>query len=120
MSPESGTNWEQRREHVRVPVDMTCPLMVPATGTVEARIIDISGGGCAIVTPFRLNEGKHCFLEIPFEAWTFEVEVAVRFSRNVPAGWLSGVMFFDIGKTLTEKIVREVFALQRYQLKNRK
>lgn len=117
----------QNREFVRISMD--CPIVVRpldedgAIGEmIFAKVIDISGGGLAIVNNATLPLGSKAVLEldnIPGVGMLRITGRVVRCARVEAAGgnvYHVGFQFLDMSRQHQNKLVKFIFALQRKSL----
>lgn len=124
----------QRREYYRVDVPQTTPLRchIPAQPpltreTLQARIVDISGGGIAMVEGLGAQvfpvgtRLQGCSIELP-GAMDVRVDLLVRASQAVPGRqdqvrWVSGCEFVDLPEPVRAQMQRLISRLEREQLR---
>jgi len=108
---------EQRREHVRVGISHACTLTWGDASADDARLLDLSGRGCAVMSTRERQLGDEGRISIPFEEWTFDGPVVVRSARDREDAWALGLNFPEAGSHDIDRLVREVFVELRNQLR---
>lgn len=119
----------QRREYYRLaaptgtPLRCTIPLPGGGTETIDARVLDISGGGIAVVVPPQgLNFGpeqefKNCRLELPeFGPITATLRIRNVFrlvQRNGIETLRAGCQFVDLSTATANTIQRYILKVER-------
>jgi c-di-GMP-binding flagellar brake protein YcgR len=121
----------QRREYFRLATPQSAPLLCSITHesgdgrtkTVSVRILDISGGGLAVVVPpdeiaFEAGaEFDHCSLRLPDgEPLAVRLKVRNLFQVEKPNGvkvMRAGCEFFGLSSAVTARIQRYMFKLER-------
>jgi c-di-GMP-binding flagellar brake protein YcgR len=113
---------EQRREHVRVELLRRCVVALPNAAGRTAELVDLSGTGCGFLvrsTPLVGDQGR---VSIDFDDWALEAGFEVRVVRAPKAGQPGrtyvGVRFEGLDSGDIDRIVREVFATMRRQIRN--
>ena len=110
----------QRRQNVRVNVHY--PITLHATGfpTVKARCRDLSATGVGFATRLPLENEAAGTVTIHFPEWNFTKEFVVRFVKPILAGKQCGAQFRELTEDERERLVKEVFAVQRSQLQEQR
>lgn len=114
---EETEEERQRRENVRI--NIRCPVTVKIDGheSMRSRARDMSATGIGFSTRLPLEIGMSGRVTIHFDRWAFSKEFVVRFSRSIIAGKHVGVEFRELTQDEHERIVKEVFAIQREALR---
>ena len=99
---------ENRREFLRVHTERACKLKISISGSTEmqeipARMVDISTGGCKLLTEQSLGEVKVLYLDIIFDE---KREAEIRES-NVFLQVDMDKALQNLTKTLVIKLIRE-------------
>lgn len=122
-------NRIQRREYVRVPLALPCEVEVaygePADPLPPApgRIINLSGGGCALSFVMAVDPGTRLTLstqlpeESPIKVPGEVRRVTAAYSQQGPEYQL-GVQFLGLDEGLRGQIVRCVFTAQRLRIRD--
>ena len=112
----------QRREHVRVKTTLPCWIEMPRRGEFaepfESTVLNLSGGGCAVVNSSKLISGTQIRLTLTMgEDGSFSVLAKVKHERSFVVEqetmFLAGLEFQEIDESLRSKIIRYVFDVQR-------
>ncbi len=106
----------QRRDNVRISVRYPIVVHVQGHPRFEGRCRDISATGVGFTTRLPVEVGESGRLTVSFPTWELEAAFVVRFSAPILAGRRIGAEYVDLGDDLSEKVAREVFALQRQHL----
>lgn len=115
-SDEAG---RQQRQNVRV--DVRIPFEIELAGTmVDVRTRDLSATGIGFVTRLPVELETEGVAHIDFGSWRFEQQFVCKFVKPLLAGWQVGAQFCDLEEDQRERLVREVFDIQRAQLRNRR
>lgn len=106
----------QKRENVRV--DVQLPLIVRMHGReIPARTRDVSATGIGFSTRLPVELEQHADVSIDFEDWTFDKRVTIRFIKPLLAGSMVGAQFDELTEDERERLVKQVFDVQRAQLR---
>lgn len=110
----------QRRQNVRVNVQY--PVTINASGhpATAARTRDISATGVGFATRISLEVESEGTITIEFPDWTFTKEFVVRFAKPIIAGTQVGAEYVALTPDERERLVKEVFAVQRHQIKSQR
>jgi hypothetical protein len=102
---------DHRRSFARVPI-------APAPALLVAAVIDISGGGCGIVTARPLPPATRAWIRLryPRSRTALAVEAEVRSCRSLARFHHLGIMFVGIDNAAREALIRELVAEERHQL----
>lgn len=106
----------QRRQNVRVSVKYPIRIMVDGYPQTAARSRDLSATGVGFATRMPLEVDTVGHVEIEFPEWNFRKHFTVRFVKPILAGRIVGVQFDELTEDERERVVKEVFAVQRAQL----
>lgn len=126
MPRPKDVSKEQRREHVRATVSLKGKLAFRLAGhhfaDDEAEIVDLSGGGCQIVTGKALIPNVTMRLEIPLPGQPIVVHGRIvrasPFPRvKRPPRYFSGLQFTEIAEADRETLIRFIFQTMRESLK---
>lgn len=110
----------QRRDYFRLEVSGQINIYSPEEEKLmEARLLDISGGGLKIEVDKYLDKGEKIKVELKNILKKKELVSAsvVRSHKKDHKSWELGIQFEDIKENLREEIIQWIFA---YQRKNRK
>lgn len=106
----------QKRENVRV--DVQLPLIVRMHGReLPARTRDVSATGVGFSTRLPVELEQHAEVDIEFDGWTFTKRVVIRFVKPLLAGSMVGAQFEALTEDERERLVKQVFDVQRSQLR---
>jgi hypothetical protein len=108
-----------RRSFARVPVAPVETLVVVAPPlrmqALHASVIDLSGGGCGLISPRTLPNGVRAWLQLrrPRSQQAVPVEAEIRSTH--PLGYFShaGVMFVGIDNAARETLIHELVEAER-------
>jgi hypothetical protein len=113
---------DHRRSFARVPIAPAPALLVAAFSSrlvaLHATVIDISGGGCGIVTARPLPPATRAWIRLryPRSRTALAVEAEVRSCRSLARFHHLGIMFVGIDNAAREALIRELVAEERHQL----
>jgi c-di-GMP-binding flagellar brake protein YcgR len=107
---------QQRRQNFRVDLSGRCRLKIGRYPETDAELVDLSGTGCSVHTRLPGGKGDRGTITVAFAEWTLKTTVVVRFARTQPGRRFLGLEFDGLFKADRDRVVREVFALQRRQL----
>lgn len=116
--PAAMPDGIQRRENVRVNIKIPVTIQIPGFAPVLNRTRDLSATGVGFATRLPLEVDMRGRVTIPFGTWTFTSGFIVRFCRPILAGKQVGAEFEDLTDENYRELVKEVFAVQRGQLKH--
>jgi hypothetical protein len=107
----------QRRENVRI--NIRCPVTIRIDGhePMRSRARDMSATGVGFSTRLPLDIDSVGRVTIHFDGWTFSKEFVVRFCRPIIAGKHIGAEFNQLTQDEHERIVKQVFSVQREELR---
>lgn len=112
----------QRRDHVRVPTTLPCWVELPRRGAYgepqESQVLNLSGGGCALVNADKLISGTQARLTICLpDDESIIALVKVKYERSFVVDkemrYLAGLEFQDMDELQRGQIIRYVFDVQR-------
>lgn len=118
IDAEDDADGRQRRQNVRVHVQL--PLTVRMSGReAKARTRDVSATGIGFSTrlPIEINQRGEVIIE--FDGWHFCKGCIVRFAKPIIAGCQVGVQFEELSEEERERLVKQVFDVQRAQLQQK-
>ncbi|MCW2926680.1 MAG: PilZ domain [Thermoleophilia bacterium] len=105
----------QRRQNVRV--DVQLPITLTFAGrTVPGRTRDVSATGIGFSTRLPIGLDQRGDVIVEFDGWKFNKPFVVRFVKAILAGWQVGVQFDELTQDERERLVKQVFDVQRAQL----
>jgi c-di-GMP-binding flagellar brake protein YcgR len=109
----------QRRQNVRVDVQLPVTLRMGGR-EAPARTRDVSATGIGFSTrlPVEFDMRGECTIE--FDGWHFRKAFVIRFIKPILAGHQVGVQFEELTQEEREKLVKQVFDLQRAQLQTKR
>jgi hypothetical protein len=106
----------QKRENVRV--DVQLPLVIRMQGReIQARTRDVSATGIGFSTRLPIELEQQVEVEIKFDGWTFVKQIVIRFMKPLLAGTMCGGQFDALSEEERERLVKQVFDVQREQLR---
>jgi hypothetical protein len=106
----------QRRQNVRVMVQYPITVRVEGHPDTPARSRDLSATGIGFATRLPLELEVAGTVTVHFPEWNFTKEFVTRFVKPILAGRQVGVQFSELSDEEHERVVKEVFAVQRSQL----
>lgn len=115
---ETPEQARQRRENVRVSVQLPITVQIDGREPVSGRSRDLSATGVGFATRLPIEVGDTGTVSVQFEGLEFTKRFVVRFMKLILAGRQIGAQFDDLSHDEREKLVKEVFAIQREQLRN--
>lgn len=105
------------RQNVRV--DVQLPIKVRLGGRDNlSRTRDVSATGIGFSTRLPVEVDEHGEVVIEFDGWRFRKAFIVKFVKPILAGSVVGVQFEELSQEERERLVKQVFDLQRSQLKD--
>lgn len=110
----------QRRQNVRVMVQYPVTLRVAGHPGVKVRSRDLSATGVGFATRLPLDLEAAGTVTIHFPEWNFTKDIVVRFVKPILAGRQVGAQFTELSAEERERVVKEVFAVQRSQLQEQR
>ena len=120
VDPEEDELGRQRRQNVRVNVKYPITVIVQGYPVSHARSRDLSATGVGFATRMPLGVDTTGSVTVRFPDWEFTKEFVVRFVKPVLAGRIVGVQFDELTEDERERVVKEVFAVQRAQLQEQR
>lgn len=109
----------QRRQNVRVDVQLPITLRI-AGREAPARTRDISATGIGFSTRLPVELDMRGDVTVEFDGWNFRKAFVIRFMKPILAGHQVGVQFEELTQEEREKLVKQVFDLQRAQLQTKR
>lgn len=106
----------RRRQNVRVNVKYPITIHVSGHPGTKGRTRDLSATGVGFSTRLPLETEAKGVITVHFPTWDFSKEFVVRFIRPILAGRQVGAQYADLTEDERERVVKEVFAVQRAQL----
>lgn len=103
----------QRRDYVRVEVEIAGKLLAGANGEAPVKLLDLSGGGTLLSSPLIVPRDEVVFVEFPCDGVTLRLEGKV--TRSDDAKKLLGLQFINPREAERERIVRFTFQKQTKQ-----
>lgn len=104
-----------RRQNVRVNVQL--PLMLHMSGReAPGRTTDVSATGIGFSTRLPVELEQRGEVTVEFEGWRFRKSFVVKFVKPILAGSKVGVQFEELTQDEGERLVKQVFDVQRAQL----
>lgn len=116
---EDDEMGRQKRQNVRV--DVQYPIVLRLDGRESlSRTRDLSATGVGFSTRFPIDRDQGGEVTIDFPDWKFTKRFVARFIKPILAGWQVGAQFDDLTVEERERLVKEVFNVQRSQLQSRR
>ncbi|MCW2960161.1 MAG: PilZ domain [Thermoleophilia bacterium] len=109
----------QRRQNVRVDVQLPITLRIAGRESA-ARSRDVSATGVGFSTRLPLEMNQRGEVTIDFGNWRFTKPFAVKFMKPILAGAQVGAQFEELSPEERESLVKQVFDVQRSQLRQDK
>lgn len=110
---------KQRRQNVRV--DVQLPITLRMSGReAPGRTRDVSATGIGFSTRLPVELDQRGDVTVEFEGWRFDKSFVVRFVKPILAGYQVGVQFEELTQEEREKLVKQVFDVQRSQLQDQR
>lgn len=119
LSEEEEEAGRQRRENVRVSVQIPLTVTLDGHPTYRGRTRDMSATGVGFATRLPVETGDSGSLTVHFDEFDLEQKFVVRFVKPILAGRQVGVQFDELTADEREKLVKAVFAIQRQQLREK-
>jgi hypothetical protein len=118
-SEEDESLGRARRQNVRV--DVQLPISIRIAGReAPARSRDVSATGLGFSTRLPLELNQHGEVTIEFPDWAFTKSFTVRFLKPILAGCQIGAQFDELTEDERERLVKQVFDVQRAQLQEQR
>jgi len=115
---EEAELGRQRRQNVRV--DVQLPITIYMSGReAQGRTRDVSATGIGFSTRLPVELDQRGEVTIEFDGWRFRKPFVVRFCKPILAGTQLGVQFDELTQDERERLVKQVFDIQRAQLQER-
>ena len=109
----------QRRQNVRV--DVQLPMVLRMSGReAPGRTRDVSATGIGFSTRLPVELDQRGYVTVEFNGWRFRKKFIVKFVKPILAGSQIGVQFEELTVEEGEKLVKQVFDVQRAQLQDAK
>ena len=109
----------QRRQNVRV--DVQLPMVLRMSGReAPGRTRDVSATGIGFSTRLPVELDQRGDVTVEFNGWRFRKKFIVKFVKPILAGSQIGVQFEELTVEEGEKLVKQVFDVQRAQLQDAK
>jgi len=114
---EEAALGRQRRQNVRV--DVQLPITIRMSGReAPGRTRDVSATGIGFSTRLPVELDQRGEVTVEFDGWRFRKAFIVRFCKPILAGTQLGVQFDELTEEERERLVRQVFDIQRAQLRD--
>jgi hypothetical protein len=115
LDEEDEALGRQRRQNVRV--DVQIPLTIRMSGRdAPGRTRDVSATGVGFSTRLPVELDQRGEVTIDFVTWQFTKAVVIRFIKPILAGNVIGAQFERLSDDERERLVKQVFDVQRSQL----
>jgi c-di-GMP-binding flagellar brake protein YcgR len=119
MLPEEDPAGRQRRQNVRV--DVQLPIMLRLAGReAPGRTRDVSATGIGFSTRLPVELDQRGEVTVEFDGWRFTKAFIVKFAKPILAGSQVGVQFDELSQEERERLVKQVFDVQRSQLQDQR
>lgn len=116
---DEDEHGRQRRQNVRV--DVQLPITLRMSGReAPGRTRDVSATGIGFSTRLPVELDQRGDVVVEFEGWRFDKSFVVRFVKPILAGYQVGVQFEELTQEEREKLVKQVFDVQREQLRGQR
>lgn len=118
-SSEHGDDADdERRQRENVRVNVQFPVTVRLEGHEEqhCRSRNVSATGIGFSTRLPVENDARGAVTVHFPEWDFTKDVHVRFVKPIIAGRQVGAAFEELTPDERERLVKQVFAVQREQL----
>lgn len=116
---EGDQMGRQRRQNVRIEVQYPITLLLAGRQTTgRTRDMSATGVGFSTRLPVEMDEAGEVTIDFP--EWQFTKPFVIRFMRPILAGCQVGAQFVDLTEDERERLVKEVFDVQRAQLQSRR
>ncbi len=117
--PEDDQLGRQRRQNVRV--DVQLPITLRLSGReAPGRTRDVSATGVGFSTRLPVELDQRGEVTVEFSDWRFTKAFIVKFAKPILAGSQVGVQFDELTQEERERLVKQVFDVQRSQLQDQK
>jgi c-di-GMP-binding flagellar brake protein YcgR len=117
--PDDDPAGRQRRQNVRV--DVQLPIMLRMAGReAPGRTRDVSATGIGFSTRLPVELDQRGEVTVDFEGWRFSKAFIVKFVKPILAGSQVGVQFDELTQEERERLVKQVFDVQRSQLQDQR
>lgn len=104
-----------RRQNVRV--DVQLPMVLRMSGReAPGRTSDVSATGIGFSTRLPVELDQRGEVTVEFNGWRFRKAFIVKFVKPILAGAKVGVQFEELTQDEGERLVKQVFDVQRAQL----
>jgi len=115
LEEEDDTLGRQRRQNVRV--DVQLPITIRIAGReAPGRTRDMSATGIGFSTRIPVELDQRGEVTVEFDGWRFTKAFIIRFVKPILAGTQLGVQFDELTSEERERLVKQVFDVQRTQL----
>jgi c-di-GMP-binding flagellar brake protein YcgR len=109
----------QKRQNVRV--DVQLPIRLRLSGQeAPGRTRDVSATGIGFSTRLPIELDQRGEVTVEFDGWRFRKSFIVKFVKPILAGSQVGVQFEELTQEERERLVKQVFDVQRSQLQDTK
>jgi c-di-GMP-binding flagellar brake protein YcgR len=115
FDPVADALGRQRRQNVRVDVQLPITLRMHGRDA-PGRTRDVSATGIGFSTRLAVQLEDRGEVTVEFNGWRFTKAFIVRFVKPILAGCQVGVQFDELTQEEREKLVKQVFDVQRAQL----
>lgn len=109
----------QKRQNVRVDVQLPITLRL-AGHQAPGRTRDVSATGIGFSTRLPIELEQRGEVTVEFNDWRFRKSFVVKFVKPILAGSQVGVQFEELTQEERERLVKQVFDVQRAQLQSTK
>lgn len=117
--PDEDPAGRQRRQNVRV--DVQLPIMLRMAGReAPGRTRDVSATGIGFSTRLPVELDQRGDVTVEFDGWRFTKTFIVKFVKPILAGSQVGVQFEELTQEERERLVKQVFDVQRSQLQSQR
>lgn len=117
--PEEDPAGRQRRQNVRVDVQLPISLRLAGRDAM-GRTRDVSATGIGFSTRLPVELDQRGEVTVEFDGWRFSKAFIVKFVKPILAGSQVGVQFDELTQEERERLVKQVFDVQRSQLQNQR
>jgi c-di-GMP-binding flagellar brake protein YcgR len=109
----------QRRQNVRVDVQLPISLRLAGRESM-GRTRDVSATGIGFSTRLPVELDQRGEVTVEFDGWRFRKAFIIKFVKPILAGSQVGVQFDELTQDERERLVKQVFDVQRAQLQDSK